>query len=159
MASDDRSEPDVPPPSPELQRLAPLLGTWKAQDQTQDTSLAGPGVPVTSTEGISWLDGGYFLVQTYDTAFGDEPVRRGVNYWGYDDEAKRFRIIFFSNNGRSPRTATGTKGSWLVTRSPSKGRPAFSTSSITTGRSSPTPTGPSPWRGGCATIRTTGSPG
>ena len=43
-----------PPPDPELRRLDPLVGTWKAKDQTQD-SILGPGVPVTNTENsIGW---------------------------------------------------------------------------------------------------------
>jgi Protein of unknown function (DUF1579) len=88
----------APPPDPELRRLEPLVGRWRAEEQTND-SVLGPGVPVASTESFYWLDGGYFLVSTYDTVFGDEPAQSGVNYWGYDSEAKRFRIIFFSNNG------------------------------------------------------------
>lgn len=61
--------------------------------------MLAPGAPVTSAESCHWLEGGYFLVQTYETSFGDEPAQTGVNYWYYDSEAKRFRIIFFSNNG------------------------------------------------------------
>jgi hypothetical protein len=30
-------------------------------------------VPVASTESFHWLDGGYFLVSSYETVFGDEP--------------------------------------------------------------------------------------
>jgi hypothetical protein len=82
---------------PHLQRLEPLRGNWKAEEQTLD-SVLGPGVPVTSVEAFRWLDGGYFLVQEYETTFGDEPTQTGVNYWFYDAEADRFRIIF-SNNG------------------------------------------------------------
>jgi hypothetical protein len=96
----------APPPDPELRRLEPLLGTWRAEDQTND-SVLGPGVPVASTESFHWLDGGYFLVSSYETVFGDEPAQRGVNYWGYDSEAKRFRIMFFSNNG--PFTEGGNR--------------------------------------------------
>ena len=99
MAYDD--EPTVfgaPPPSPELQRLQPLVGTWTASDHTLD-SVLGPGVPMTSKERFTWLEGGYFLVHTYDTVFGDEPAQKGVNYWTYDTQRGLFRIIFFSNNG------------------------------------------------------------
>jgi Protein of unknown function (DUF1579) len=88
----------VAPPHAELKRLAPLLGNWKAEDRTLD-SVFGPAVPVRSIEAFHWLDGGYFLVQDYETTFGDEPTQTGVNYWFYDREAERFRIIFFSNNG------------------------------------------------------------
>jgi hypothetical protein len=96
----------APAPDPELGRLEPLLGTWRSQDHTLD-SVIGPGVPVASTESFHWLDGGYFLVSSYETVFGDEPAQTGVNYWGYDSEAKRFRIIFFSNNG--PFTEEGNR--------------------------------------------------
>jgi hypothetical protein len=105
-ASTEQSTAAVPPPDPELQRLAPLLGTWRCEDHTNASTL-GPGVPVTSVETFEWLEGGYFLVHTYETVFGDEPAQKGVNYCGYDAEAKKFRLIFFSNNG--PFTEHGNR--------------------------------------------------
>jgi hypothetical protein len=93
-------------PSPELKRLEPLLGKWQTRAHS-DPGIAGPGVPVTSIEEFYWLDGGYFLVQTYNTVFGDEPAQKGINYWFYDPDAKKFRIIFFSNNG--PFTEDGNR--------------------------------------------------
>jgi hypothetical protein len=101
----------TPPPDPELKRLEPLLGTWRSEEHTQD-SVLGPGVPVVSDESFEWLDGGYFMVSTYDTKFGDEPAQKGVNYWGYDSDAGRFRIIFFSNNG--PYTEDGNRYEGVV---------------------------------------------
>ena len=74
--ADDRPLVPGPPPDPELQRLAPLLGTWSVEPHTRD-SLLGPGVPVTSTESFYWLVGGYFMVSTYETVSGDEPAQRG----------------------------------------------------------------------------------
>ena len=73
--------------------------------------MLGPGVPVVSDESFEWLDGGYFMVSTYDTRFGDEPAQRGVN-WGYDADAGRFRIVFFSNNG--PYTEDGNRYEGVV---------------------------------------------
>jgi Protein of unknown function (DUF1579) len=96
----------APPPDPELKCLEPLVGRWRSEARTFD-SVLGPGVPVTSTERFYWLDGGYFLVSTYETVFGDEPAQKGINYWGYDSAANRFRIIFFSNNG--PFTEDGNR--------------------------------------------------
>jgi hypothetical protein len=54
MAADkrDQAKGAPPPPNPELERLAPLLGKWKTEDHTHD-SMLGPGVPVTSTEMFS----------------------------------------------------------------------------------------------------------
>ena len=102
----------APPPDRELKRLEPLVGKWRSEEHTRD-SVLGPGVPVTSTEEFYWLDGGYFLVSTYETVFGDEPAQKGINYWGYDSDAKRFRIIFFSNNG--PFTEDGNRYEGTVT--------------------------------------------
>jgi hypothetical protein len=105
-ADNDHTESAPPPPSPELKRLEPLLGKWRAEEHTRDSMLA-PGVRVTSSETFSWFEGGYFLVSTYETIFGNEPAQRGVNHWFCDTDAKRFRIIFFSNNG--PFTEEGNR--------------------------------------------------
>lgn len=69
--------------------------------------MIGPAVPVRSEESFSWLAGGYFPVQPYETTFGEEPTQEGINYWYYDSEAERFRIIVFSNNG--PSTEDGNR--------------------------------------------------
>jgi hypothetical protein len=148
----------APPPDPELRRLEPLVGTWRAEDHTEDSAL-GPDVRVASTESFHWLDGGYFLVQTYETVFGDEPAQKGVNYWFYDSDAKRFRIIFFSNNGPFSRTAIATRARRPGARSPSRVRRGSSTSSTSGAESSSTPRARSRWLGGCATTTATGSRG
>ena len=87
-----------PKPHSELSRLEPLVGKWRSKDQTNN-SVLGPGVTVESIETYEWLDGGYFLVSTYETMFGDEPIQKGVMYWGYDADRKMFHNHFFSNNG------------------------------------------------------------
>ena len=106
MTDDSATRMAAPPPSPELKRLEPLLGKWRSRAHTEE-SVLGPGVPVVSTEEFYWLDGGHFLVQAYDTSFGTEPAQKGINYWFYDAEARKFRIIFFSNNG--PFTEDGNR--------------------------------------------------
>jgi hypothetical protein len=108
---------------PELQRLEPLVGTWTSAGHTED-SVLGPGVPTTSTETFSWLDGGYFFVSTYETRFGDEPAQTGINYWFHDADASRFRIIFFSNNGpfseEGNRYEGQVRGNTLVFEGPAR---------------------------------------
>lgn len=96
--NDTQAAYQPPPPDPELQRLSPLIGTWQAKDHTQ-ASVLGPGVTVESTETYRWLDGGYFLISTYVTLFGNEPAQTGVMYWGYDTKTGQFHNRFFSNNG------------------------------------------------------------
>jgi hypothetical protein len=99
------SEPGrVSLPSEELRRLEPLVGDWDVAGYAEE-SLAGPACAVESHESFEWLDGGYFLVHRYETHFGDQPVQRGVMYWGFDELSMRFRLIFFSNNG--PFTTEG----------------------------------------------------
>jgi hypothetical protein len=88
----------APAPDAELRRLEPLVGSWESADHTLD-GVYGPGVPVTNKETFSWLDGGYYLVQTYETVFGDQPAQKGVNYWFYEPDQSQFHIIFFANNG------------------------------------------------------------
>jgi Protein of unknown function (DUF1579) len=107
--ADPNEDLETPPPDPELKRLERLLGTWRAEDHTRDTVLGGPGVPVTSKETFEWLDGGYFLVSTYDTVFGDEPAQKGVMYWGYDSTSKAFATSSSATTGRSPRMATAMR--------------------------------------------------
>ena len=72
---------DVPPPHPELKRLEPLIGSRRAEKETEP-SVLGPCVTVTSKESFEWLDGGYFLVSTYETKFGDEPPPRKASTTG-----------------------------------------------------------------------------
>lgn len=113
----------LPPPSPELRRLDPLVGEWAVEGYARE-SPAGPAAPVSSRETFEWLAGGYFLVHRYDTKFGDEPRQKGVMYWGYDAEGRRFLLHFFSNNG--PFTPAGNvyegrvHGSSLVCTGPAR---------------------------------------
>jgi hypothetical protein len=88
----------MPAPPSELERLNPLVGDWKFSSRTEP-SILGPSVEMKSREQFYWLEGRYFLVQTYDTQFGDEPPQRGINYWYYDPGDGTFNVIFFSNNG------------------------------------------------------------
>jgi hypothetical protein len=39
--------------------------------------------------------------------------RRAVNYWGYDSDAGRFRVIFFSNDGPYTEDGTISAAWWL----------------------------------------------
>ena len=119
----------------ELALLAPLLGSWTCESRTRD-SVLGPGVPVRSAETFSWLDGGYFLVSTYETVFGDEPAQTGVDYWWHDDETQVFRILFFSNNGNFTEDGNRYVGMVAGGTLTFEGPPAFSTSSATMAGSS-----------------------
>ena len=113
----------VAPPHAELRRLEPLVGNWVLNSRTEP-SILGPSVGIQSHETFYWLEGGYFLVQTYDTAFGEEPPQRGINYWYYDPEDDSFNVIFFSNNGNfteeGNRYRGGIEGDRLVMVGPAR---------------------------------------
>jgi hypothetical protein len=53
--------------------------------------------------------------------------RKGINYWFYDDNARKFRIIFFSNNGPFSEEGTVTRARLPARRSHSLGRRVSST--------------------------------
>ena len=123
-----------PAPHPELRRLEPLIGRWTQKGHSKDT-IFGPGVPYTSEENFYWLEGGHFLVQTYNTRFGTEPAQKGINYWYYDADAKSFHIIFFSNNG--PFTEEGNRYRGVVEGDQltfTGSRPLYGTGSMNSGR-------------------------
>jgi hypothetical protein len=99
MSQTTGSTVDVTPaPSRELRRLEPLVGQWIVEGYAE-ASLAGPAGPVKSRESFEWLNGEYFLVHRYETHFGNQPVQRGIMYWGYDESKQGFLLHFFSNNG------------------------------------------------------------
>jgi hypothetical protein len=94
-----------------IKSLKSLIIAWFCRGKPNRTDLPGSN-GVTSARNCVWsrrasrqpgilflARRGYFLVQTYETVFGDQLAQKGVNYWMYDSERKRFRIIFFSNNG------------------------------------------------------------
>jgi hypothetical protein len=91
-----------------LPELEPRTVEWQVADaganRTHDSRARCSGH---QRRGVSWLGGGHFLVQTYDTIFGDEPAQTGINYYFFEAGAKKFRIIFFSNNG--PFTEDGNR--------------------------------------------------
>jgi Protein of unknown function (DUF1579) len=116
----------APLPSLELKRLEPLVGRWQTTARTE-AGVLGPSVPVTSLEEFYWLEGGYFLVQTYETAFGDEPAQKGINYWFYDAAERKFRIIFSTTMGRLPKRGTATRARSSTARSGSRDLRASST--------------------------------
>jgi hypothetical protein len=85
-------------PHPQLRRLAPLVGTWRARGHTA-ASVLGPSEPVDITESHVWLDDGSFLVSTYRAVFGDKPAHHGLRYWAYDTQTRRLRNLWFSGHG------------------------------------------------------------
>jgi hypothetical protein len=87
MRDSQSSSPSQHPPKPHPELR--VLSHWLAHGERKTTHVivsSARGVAVESIETFGWLDGGYFLVSTYETAFGDEPLQTGDMYWGYDSK-------------------------------------------------------------------------
>jgi uncharacterized protein DUF1579 len=90
---------ELPPASPELRRLDPLIGTWRGSGHTIGSEF-GPRMEIDGIESFWWLKGGYFLVSDYRISWGgSQPPDEGIMYWGYDDEIGGFATYFFNDQG------------------------------------------------------------
>ena len=101
---------DVPPPHPELRRLEPLVGGWRAEEQTE-ASVLGPGVPVTSRWGYDSDEDRYRIVFFSNNGPFSED---GNQYFGRLDDGglvfegpARFRYEL-SDDGQIAVNADGT---------------------------------------------------
>jgi hypothetical protein len=103
-------------------------------------TVFGPGVPATNKETFNWLDGGYFLVSTYETTFGNEPTQTGSYYWGYDSESKKSASSFSVTTIRTRKRGTATRARLVKGTSRSRVRRDFSTRWTKAGELRSTPT-------------------
>lgn len=74
-------------PHPMLKKLNPLVGKWKQSG---------------GWEGVSeyqWMDGGFFMVQTFSGGAPDGSTFSGVEYIGYDPDTDSLRSMLFDSNG------------------------------------------------------------
>ena len=79
------------PPATELQKLAPMLGTW----ESKGTAVMGPGMPAaewTSKSTSQWALGGHALQGDMRIAFAEEGMGDLVfrTYLTFDRERGRF---------------------------------------------------------------------
>lgn len=88
----------MPTPDPALQRLAPLVGTWKGQGRfvgSEEDDIVG-------TITFSWLPGGFFLKQDIDLEMGGHTRIRSLELIGYDAETGRFPSQVYANMSPLP---------------------------------------------------------
>lgn len=74
-------------PYPVLKQLTPLVGKWKESGEVSGTST------------YEWLDGGFFLVQRFDTIVPDGRRIKGVEYITYDEDTDTLRSHLMDNLG------------------------------------------------------------
>lgn len=105
----DHEAHQPPTPDPALRRLDVLVGTWELDGKTLP-EFPGPPMTVSGTYSFEWLHGGFFLVQRWDTVFGDPSdgpreelpggaVQKGIMFYGYDADSGKYRTHFFDGNG------------------------------------------------------------
>ncbi len=89
---------DTPKPAPELQKLAPLIGSW----QGSGTAVMGPGEPSKweSSSTYSWALGNFFVQEDTTVRFSGMPnalVMR--SYLGWDAQNERYVAVVADNDG------------------------------------------------------------
>jgi hypothetical protein len=84
---------EQPSPSQALERLAPLIGTWRME-------AGAPGEPPWPGEAwvsFEWLDGRAFLVERWHVDLPEAPD--GIAIIGPDESGERFRQHYFDSRG------------------------------------------------------------
>jgi hypothetical protein len=106
--------PQTPTPSPELQKLNYLAGTWKSEGDMKPGPM-GPGGKFSSVDKVEWMPGGFFLV-LHST--GSMPGMKILStaYMGYNPDDKVFTFHEFNSMGQadsSKGTIDGDTWTWL----------------------------------------------
>lgn len=105
--------PPIDPPSPELRRLEPFVGSWTSSHR----SVEGPGGPpirVELSESFRWLEGGYFLESRYEIRWGEATAPdHGVMYWYHDAARNCLATIYFNDQGTFDEVASRYTGELL----------------------------------------------
>jgi len=91
---------EAPKPAPELQKLAPMIGTWKSTG----TMTPQPGmepVPWTSKSSARWVLDGHFVREDVRIEFNDPSpsTLQFISFTGWNRERKRFQALEVSNMG------------------------------------------------------------
>jgi len=103
--ADDAKKMEMPKPAPEVQKLAPFVGTWRMTGEMMKSPM-GPAGKMTATSRCSWFAGSYFLTCRVD---GTGPMGKtaAIEMFGYDSNDKVYTYTSFDSMG-THETATGT---------------------------------------------------
>jgi hypothetical protein len=106
--------PQMPAPSPELQKLNFFTGDWKSEGELKPGPM-GPGGKYSSVDRVEWMPGRFFLV-LHST--GNVPGMKflSTSYMGYNPEDKVFTFHEFNSMGEansSKGTVDGDTWTWL----------------------------------------------
>ena len=100
-------------PSPEHERLAVLVGTWKTSGEIRPLGT-DPGGMLRGTDSYEWLPGGHFLLHRVDVLMG-ESRSRSVEVIGVDSDRKDYPMHSFDDQGNHTVTRGVIDGSkWTI---------------------------------------------
>ena len=92
--------------SPEVQRLAYYLGTWRGEGETKSGPF-GPAGKLSSTVTCDWFAGGFHLVCRGEER-GPTGKRTFLNILAYDEKAKAYTEYGISSLGESEYSTGGS---------------------------------------------------
>jgi hypothetical protein len=106
-----------PTPSPDLQALGRLVGTWTISGGAQGTAT------------YEWMEGGFFLLQHVDLEQGELKVK-GMEVIGHDrpfgaEPSADIRSRFYDNTGNTLDHVYELEGDTLTIWGGEKGSPAY----------------------------------
>jgi ketosteroid isomerase-like protein len=89
----------VPKPdaSPEIKRLASLIGSWKGEEEFKASPM-GPGGKGAFTMDCQWFSGGFQVICRSEGTTPAGPMQ-GLAVYGYDAEAKTYTVYGMDNTG------------------------------------------------------------
>jgi hypothetical protein len=110
---DTHHSDSAPTPSPEIQRLAALVGRWR----TQGHLVGDPPVPIAGTDIYEWLAGGFFLVHHVDVVIGHQQAQALELIGEYDPATDSFTGRAYDNLGNVTvmRAKVDEHGVWTFT--------------------------------------------
>lgn len=85
----NNNKPIPESPHPALKALEFLVGNWQEKGGYSGTSS------------YHWMEGGHFLVHTFEGVTPNGRNVKGVEYIGYDEQTKSLRSHLMDNNGCS----------------------------------------------------------
>ena len=84
--------PQLPKPDPALRRLDVLVGSWRIQGRTLDSTVDNVSARTT----FEWLPGGFFLKQTFEADFAGMQLQ-SLELIGYEPSSDTFPSMVYSN--------------------------------------------------------------
>ena len=108
---------EMPKPGPEMDRLAPLMGSFRV-DEHQEAGFMGPAGVSAGYNHVSSGPGGFSLLVDYTTLSGPMHGLKGHGVLGWDATAKAYKQVWTDSMGPAIVMSTGNwEGDALILNS------------------------------------------